>query len=423
MTVTEEQIRDYPFEPFRGELPAELLDMVHTRPVSKVRIPDGRVVWLVLGYPETTLVLSDPRFARHNADIGPGESSHGCPVDSAEANGTPQPQESPAETGQSEAGQCPAGQRQLSMDGKPHHDLRRLAARAFTARRIEAYRPRVQAITDELIDALMAAGPPGDLVSGLVVPLPVIVTCELLSIPVADRDQVAVWSNDIMSLTAHGQAGAARAETELRAYLLWRLTARRDEPGEDLLSSWLATQVGSDLSDVEIAGLAIGVLIGGREISSTSAGIRALFQHPTALRRLREDPSLLPAAVEEILRYTSVSPMFLVQTVTEDVELGGQSLRAGDGVMAVPWAANRHGAAFAEPDRFDLDRTPQNPHLTFGFGPHFCLGAALGRLQVEIAIGTLLRRMPELAPATGLQDLPWRDERINCGLAEFPVTW
>lgn len=418
MTVTEEQVRDYPFEPFRGELPQELLEMVHTKPVSRVRIPDGRVVWLVVGYPETSLVLSDPRFARHVAEIGPAEQTEGCPVDFGQAHGPPAPEQSPAE-----AGQCPAGLRQLSMDGKPHHDLRRLAARAFTARRIEAYRPRVQAITDELIDALMAAGPPGDLVAGLVVPLPVIVTCELLSIPVADRDQIADWANDIMSLTAHGQAGAAQAEAELRAYLLRRLTARRDEPGEDLLSSWIATQAGSDLSDAEIVGLAIAVLIGGREISSTSAGIRALFQHPTALQRLREDPSLLPAAVEEILRYTSVSPMFLVQTVTEDLELGGQQLRAGDGVMAVPWAANRHAAAFAEPDRFDLDRPQNNPHLTFGFGPHFCLGAALGRLQVEIAIGTLLRRMPGLAPVTSMQDLPWRDERINCGLAEFPVTW
>lgn len=409
LTVTEEQIRDYPFEPFRGDLPEELLEMVHTKPVSRVRIPDGRVVWLVVGYPEASLVLSDPRFARRNAELVPGEQ---CPVDSADA---------PPAAADPE--QCPAGQRQLSMDGKPHHDLRRLAARAFTARRIEAYRPRVQAITDELIDAMMAAGPPGDLVSGLVVPLPVIVTCELLSIPVADRDQIADWANAIMSLTAHGQAEAARADAELRNYLLRRLTARRNEPGEDLLSSWLGTQAGSDLSDAEIVGLAIAVLIGGREISSTSAGIRALFQHPTALQRLRDDPSLLPAAVEEILRWTSVSPMFLVQTVTEDIELGGQQLRAGDGVMAVPWAANRHDAAFPEPHAFDLDRPQNNPHLTFGFGPHFCLGAALGRLQVEIAIGTLLRRMPALAPATPLENLPWRDERINCGLAEFPVTW
>jgi len=114
--------------------------------------------------------------------------------------------------------------------------------------------------------------------------------------------------------------------------------------------------------------------------------------------------------------------MFLVQTVTEELELGGVAMRAGDGVMAVPWAANRHPAPFPEPAEFNLDR-PQNPHLTFGLGPHFCLGAALGRLQVEIAIGTLLRRFPNLAPAVPLDELPWRDERINCGLAEFPVTW
>ncbi len=407
MTIAEEKIRNYPFEPFLGDLPDELLDMVQTQPVSRVRLPDGRVVWLVVGYDEVATVLADPRFTRF--------TRHGRP----EAGSCEQAGEPIADP----AAGCPVRARDLSMDGKPHTDLRRLAARAFTARRIEAYRPRVQAITDRLIDDMVAGGQPVDLVSGLVVPLPAMVVCEVLGVPVADRDKFAAWGNALLALTAHGMADTARADAELREYLTERLAEKRANPGEDLLSSWIVAQAGSDeLTDTEIVGLAIAVLIGGREISSTSAGIRALFQHPEALGRLHADPALLPAAVEEILRYTSVSPMFLVQTVTEELELGGVAMRAGDGVMAVPWAANRHPAPFPEPAEFNLDR-PQNPHLTFGLGPHFCLGAALGRLQVEIAIGTLLRRFPNLGPAVPLDELPWRDERINCGLAEFPVTW
>lgn len=407
MTIAEEKIRNYPFEPFLGDLPDELLDMVQTQPVSRVRLPDGRVVWLVVGYDEAATVLADPRFTRF--------TRHGRP----EAGSCEQAGEPIADP----AAGYPVRARDLSMDGKPHTDLRRLAARAFTARRIEAYRPRVQAITDRLIDDMVAGGQPADLVSGLVVPLPAMVVCEVLGVPVADRDKFAAWGNALLALTAHGMADTARADAELREYLTERLAEKRANPGEDLLSSWIVAQAGSDeLTDTEIVGLAIAVLIGGREISSTSAGIRALFQNTEALARLHADPVLLPAAVEEILRYTSVSPMFLVQTVTEELELGGVAMRAGDGVMAVPWAANRHPAPFPEPAEFNLDR-PQNPHLTFGLGPHFCLGAALGRLQVEIAIGTLLRRFPNLAPAVPLDELPWRDERINCGLAEFPVTW
>ncbi|MDT0261072.1 cytochrome P450 [Jatrophihabitans lederbergiae] len=407
MTIAEEKIRNYPFEPFRGDLPDELLDMVRTQPVSRVRLPDGRVVWLVVGYDEAATVLADPRFTRHGRPEAGSCEQAGEPI---AARTDP-------------AAGCPVRARDLSMDGKPHTDLRRLAARAFTARRIEAYRPRVQAITDRLIDDMVATGQPADLVSGLVVPLPAMVVCEVLGVPVADRDKFAAWGNALLALTAHGMADTARADAELREYLTERLAEKRVNPGEDLLSSWIAAQTGSDeLTDTEIVGLAIAVLIGGREISSTSAGIRALFQNPEALARLHADPVLLPAAVEEILRYTSVSPMFLVQTVTEELELGGVAMRAGDGVMAVPWAANRHPAPFPEPAEFNLDRL-QNPHLTFGLGPHFCLGAALGRLQVEIAIGTLLRRLPNLAPAVPLDELPWRDERINCGLAEFPVTW
>ncbi|MEH1014459.1 cytochrome P450 [Micromonospora sp. CPCC 206060] len=407
----------YPFEDFRGELPTRLLAMVRDEPVSRVRLPDGRPAWLVVGYDEVCTVLSDARFVRHVGEIGT-DGGAGTDADAGARGdiGTDAPDV---------GGQCPVTGRvrDLAMNGPAHASLRRLAARAFAARRMEAYRPRVQRIADDLLDEMVAKGQPGDLISSLVFPLPAMVVCEVLGIPAEDRERFNVWIADITALTAYGTAEAAEAMGELRAYLADRLAAKRAAPGDDLFSSWLATQAEDDtLSDEEIVGLAVGVLIGGREINSISTGIRALFQHPEQLARLRAQPELLPSAVEEILRYTSVSPMFLVQTALADVELGGQPIRAGDAVMAVPWAANRHPETFPGPDTFDVAR-PHNPHLTFGHGPHFCLGAALGRLQVEIAIGTLLRRFPNLAPAVDLDRLPWRHERINCGIAEFPVTW
>lgn len=392
--TTDSQPRSYPFEEFRGDLPAELLAMVESKPVSRVVLPDGRLTWLVVGYEEVCAVLSDQRVsryaARHSAPAGQAIPS--CPV------------------------------RELSMDGPAHISLRRLAARPFTARRVESFRPRIQQITDDLLDDMVAGGQPADLISGLVAPLPALVVYEVLGVPVEDRERFAAWGSDLLSLTAYGSPDAARSRAELRAYLTGQLAVKRRSPADDLLSDWLAAQAGDQLTDDEIVGLALGVLIGGREISSTSAGLRALFLHPAELARLRAEPGLLPAAVEEILRYTAVSPMFLVQTVIEDLELGGTWLRKGDSVMAVPWAANRDQQVFPHPHGFRLDRA-QNPHLTFGYGPHFCLGAALGRLQVVIAIGTLLRRFPRLAPAIPLDDLPWRHERFNCGIAEFPVTW
>lgn len=381
-------LREYPFEPFRGDLPDELLRMVVDEPVRRVRLPDGRPVWLVAGHTQVCTVLADPRFAR-----------------------LPPAQPPPA--------QCP---RELNMDGAAHTVVRRLAGRAFTARRIEAFRPRIQQLVDGLIDAMASAGPPVDVVSGLVAPLPVLVICEVLGVPAADRPRFQAWLADLNSITGYGSDGLARSQADLRAYLAEQLAAKRSDPGDDLLSTWAAGQTEHGLTDAEIVELAMGVLLGGLEINSTSAGLRALFSHPHQLRALLAEPALVASAVEEILRYTAVSSMFRVQTATADVMLGGVLIRAGDAVMAVPWAANRDPEHFPDPHEFRLDRSP-NPHLTFGFGPHFCLGAALGRLQVEVSIGTLLRRFPALAPAIAIEEIPWRHDRVNGGIAELPVTW
>lgn len=384
-------LRRYPFEPFTGDLPAELLDMVVSNSVSRVLLPDGRPAWLVLGYADCCTVLADPRFSRMHI-------------------------------GRPDAPQA-GGPRDMNMDGPAHAAVRRAGSRAFTARRIEAYRPLVQRLADELIDAMVARPQPGDLVSALVAPLPVRVICEVLGVPVSDRQRFYGWLENLNSIVAYGSDGATRARSQLAAYLAGQLAAKRASPGDDLLSAWAADQDAHELTDPELVELAIGVLLGGLEINSTSAGLRALFQHPEQLKKLLSAPEKLPAATEEILRYTAVSSMSRVQVVVTDTELSGVTMRTGDYVMALPAAGNRDPRVYAEPNVFDIDRVVTAPHLGFGYGPHFCLGSALGKLQVEVAIGTLLRRLPSLAPAVPLDEIPWRHDRINCGIASFPVIW
>lgn len=389
-----DHLRDYPFEPFRGRLPDEVLRMVVTEPVSRVRLPDGRPCWLVLGYEPTCTVLADPRFARH------GNGPSGIVVEPA-------------------PGAC-GGLRTLRCDGPDHASLRRAAARAFGPRAIEDYRPRVQETTDRLLDAMAAHGPAADLMSALVRPLPVLVICELLGVPAADETRFNAWACAILSVTA--SSDGARAQAALDGYFADQVAAKRADPGNDLISAWISTQVDTGLTDPEVVDLAVTVLRGGREINSIGAGLRTLFEHPDQLAALRADPTRLPTAANEILRYSVHSNMFRVQMATEDLELGGVRIGAGDAVMALPAAANRDPRHFVNPHVFDIDRVP-NPHLTQGYGAHFCLGAALGRMQIEVAIGSLLRRFPQLAPAVPVTDIAWRNERFNAGMDEFLVTW
>jgi cytochrome P450 len=388
---TVDELRPYPFAPFTGNLPAELLEMVVTRSVSRVRLPDGRPAWLVLGYEDCCIVLSDARFSR----IPLGET--GLP-DSA-------------------------GPRQLNMDGAPHATVRRVGSRAFTARRIDSYRPQVRRIVDELVDAMVAGPQPADLVGALVAPLPMLVVCEVLGIPTADRQRFYGWIAGLNSVLAYGSVDAANAQGELRQYLTDQLAVKRSDPGDDLLSVWVGEQDTHGLTDDELIELAMGLLLGGIEINSTSAGLLALFQHPDQWAALKAAPEKASAATDEILRYTAVSSLFRVQMVTEDLVLGGVAMRAGDAVMAIPWAGNRDPRFFPDPNVFDIDRSQTAPHLTFGFGPHFCLGTALGKMQVEMSIATLVDRLPGLALAIPVDEVPWRHDRVNGGIASFPVTW
>ena len=386
------ELRHYPFEPFTGDLSEDLLQMIESDSVTQVILPDGRQCWLALSYEDCCTVLADPRFSR----LISGDT------------------EAPSED----------APRSLVMDGAPHACVRRVASRAFTARRIEGYRPRVQRLVDELVDAMIAGGQPADLVRALVAPLPMLVVCDVLGVPASDHERFYGWLEGINSIVSYGLAEAVDAQQALREYLAEQLVAKRAAPADDLLSVWLGEQESSALTDEELVELAVGVLVGGIEINSTSTGLRALFRHPEQLAKLRAEPERLAAsATDEVLRYTTVSAMFRVVVMSDDITLGGVRIRAGESVMALPWYGNRDPRHFPDPNVFDIERVQTSPHLTFGFGPHYCLGAALGKMQVELSLATLFRKLPNLAAAIPLDQLPWRHDRINCGIASFPVTW
>jgi hypothetical protein len=287
----------------------------------------------------------------------------------------------------------------LMLDPPRHTRLRRLVNKAFTPRMVARLRPRIEALVDELLEGSGRCGEM-DVIRDLAYPLPVIVIAEMLGLPPADRDRLKRWSDDLSALVDPLQAsgGLVRLEqtfAEVTEYFGQVFAARRAAPQDDLISALVAAEDGGDtLGELELLALSMLILGAGHETTTNLIGnaVVALLRHPRERRRLQDDPALLPTAVEEFLRWDS--PVQLTDRVVgEDCEIAGRRVRKGSMVVALLGAANRDPAVFADPDALDLGRA-DNPHLSFGHGVHFCLGAALARLETEAAIGALLRRFP-----------------------------
>lgn len=315
----------------------------------------------------------------------------------------------------------------LGSDPPDHTRLRGLINRAFTPRVVEALRPRVQALVDELLDAVQGQGQM-DAIADVAYPLPATVIAELLGVPVEHRDRFKVWSDGILSFQGTGRATvetldrAQRDLLELRAFLTELLDHRRRAPSDDLLGRMVEAEAEGDrLSSAELLTTCVTLLTAGHETTTNliGNGLFTLLRHPDALADLRADPGLMPTAIEEILRYESPlqrNP----RRVAEDLELGGHRLKRGDFVLQVLSAANRDPGQFPDPDRFDSRRRP-NRHLAFGVGIHFCLGAPLARIEGPVVIGTMLRRMPDLRLAT--DEAHWQRHGLLRSLATLPVTF
>jgi cytochrome P450 len=311
----------------------------------------------------------------------------------------------------------------LDVEPPDHTRLRKLVSKAFTPRMVEQLRPRIQSMMDRLVDGIAGAGEV-DLIAEVAEPLPVYVIAEMLGIPESDRRLLRPWSHDICLMYELNPSDdyarrSVRASAEFSEYLRSLSRERRARPGGDLISA--LTQVvdeGDRLTEDELVGTCALLLNAGHEatVNVTGNGWWSLFRHPDQLAMLRADPSLLSTAVEELLRFDTPLPMF-ERWVLEDVEIGGVRVPMGSELGLLFGSANRDPAAFEDPDRLDLGRA-ENPHLSFGAGVHFCLGAPLARVELAVSLGTLLRRLPDLELAS---EPEWKPTFILRGLRELRV--
>jgi cytochrome P450 len=315
----------------------------------------------------------------------------------------------------------------LFLDPPAHGRLRALAAKAFTPGRVETLRLHIQDITDSLLDAVRAKGHM-DVIADLAYPLPAIVTAEMLGLPTTDWQQLTAWSADFAEALGNFQHNPDHAPrvlhslTEMTAYFRSAIQEHRGHPRDDLISALLTAEEGGDcLSEEEVVANSIMLMTGGQETTTNliGNGLLTLLRHPDQLAKLRADLSLIPSAIEELLRYESPI-QYTSRLAPHDVQMGGKTIRKRQAVIAVIGAANRDPERFHDPDRLDICRQ-DNRHLAFAWAAHFCFGAPLARLESQIAFETVLRRMPSLnlkpSPVT------WRENLSFRGLMTLPVTF
>ena len=315
----------------------------------------------------------------------------------------------------------------LFMDAPAHTRLRKLCSTAFTPRRIEGMRAHIQEITEHLLDRVAQSGRM-DMIADFAAPLPAIVTAGMLGVPTEDHEMLKSWSADFAEMLGNFQHNPDRAARvlksleEMTAYFQAAIREQERLPREGLIHSLMTAEVdGQRLSEEEIIANTIVTMVGGQETTTNliGNGLLTLLRNPAALAQLRDDPSIIEAAVEELLRYESPS-QHTARIAPEDCELGGKTIRKGSAVMAVMAAANRDPARFADPDTLDLTRK-DNRHLAFGWAAHFCFGAPLARMEGQIAFATLLRRLPDLALDD--QKLVWRENLGLRGLKALHVSF
>ncbi|MEY7972773.1 cytochrome P450 [Saccharomonospora xinjiangensis] len=394
-------LRKCPYEP-----PAEYGEMLASGGPSPIRLYNGTQGWLVTGYDDAKAVLSDPLFSSD-------ATNPGYPMLSAAMEGTR------------------AFSTLITLDAPEHTRLRRTVISEFTVRRMNGLRPLIQRTADELIDAMLAADKPVDLVQAYSTPMAGSVICHLLGISYADMQEFVAKSQDVPletsdSLDADDVGSAMNAHlVPVTQYLYQAIMEKEREPGDDLLSRVIAKHVATGtLTHAELVNLCF-LFFGAGQLptaSMISLGVAALLENPEQLAALRADEAVLPGAVDELLRYVSVSDLSGLRVATADVEIGGVAIAAGDPVIVANGAANRDTEVFDEPNVLDVHRNAR-AHIAFGHGSHQCLGANLTRVELEIAYGTLFRRIPGLrlaVPAselTGLPGSPLPD------IMSMPVTW
>ncbi len=375
----------------------DYVDLRERCPVAPIQLPDGKLAYLATTHADVRQVFTDRRFSRAAA-AGPNRPTR-------------------------ELGSL-AEDSLIGMDPPRHTRIRRVVSRAFTARRVEQMRPMVQQLVDQMIDRMEAVGPPADLARLLSSPLPIYVISKLFGIAEADQDTVRQWSD---ALVGDWDADPAAPQAALDAFGEM-IADRRANPGDDLMSALIsAWDEQGDLSERELISVTAGVFVGGHETTTNQINlfVLVLSAHPDQLDSLRgDDPEVVARAVEELSRYIQLGDngILLPRVTTEEVELGGICLPAGSAVLPAVVSANRDATVFADAHRLDVTRV-DNPHLGYGAGPHHCLGAALARMELQEALGALLRRLPGLRVAVPESELSFKPGLVVRSLESLPVTW
>ncbi|MGW4384015.1 cytochrome P450 family protein [Kitasatospora sp. NPDC004531] len=379
-------------------------------PVHRTTLPSGVEAWLVTRYADARQALADSRLSKnpaHHSEQAHRTGRVGIP-----------------------------GERQadlmthlLNIDPPDHTRLRRLVSKAFTPRRVAEFEPRVQQLTDRLIDSFAGRGE-ADLIHEFAFPLPIYAICDLLGVPAEDQDELRDWAGMMIRHTGGKRGGVGRAVKQIRAYLADLIHRKRADLGDDLISGLIrASDHGEHLSENEAAAMAFILLFAGFEttINLVGNGLFALFRNPGQRALLqgsleRGESGLLETGIEELLRYDGPVELATWRFATRPLSIGGVDIPVGDPVLVVLAAADRDPARFAAENTLDLARA-DNPHLGFGHGIHYCIGAPLARLEGQRAIGTLLTRLPDLQLAADPAELRWRGGLIMRGLRELPVSF
>ena len=387
-----------PFAP-----PPEVMELGAARPLSRVRIWDGSTPWLITGYEEVRTLFSDSRVSVDDRRPGFPHWNEGM---------------------LSTVHKRPRSV--FTSDAEEHTRFRRMLSKPFTFKRVEGLRPAIQQITDEHIDAILAGPQPADVVTALALPVPSLVISQLLGVPYEDAEMFQHHANIGLARYATGE-DTVKGAVNLNKYLAQLVEAKMENPAEDAVSDLAERVKAGELSVKEAAQLGTGLLIAGHETTANmiGLGVLALLHYPeqAAVLRDTDDSKVIANAVEELLRYLSIIQNGQRRVAAEDIEIAGEIIRAGEGIIIDLAPANWDAKAFAEPERLYLHRSGAGQHVAFGYGRHQCVGQQLARAELQIVFHTLLRRIPTLELAVPIEDIPFKHDRLAYGVYELPVTW
>jgi len=387
------QDRTCPYHPPAGYDPLR-----SARPLTRITLYDGRTAWLVTGHAAARALLADQRLSSDRTEPDfPATNERFAAVRNRKVA-------------------------LLGENDPKHRAQRRMMIPAFTVKRATAMRPDIQRIVDERLDAMIAQGPTADLVSAFALPVPSMVICSLLGVPYADHEFFEAQSRRL--LRGPKAEDSQDARDQLDAYLGELIDRKQRDPGEGVLDDLVRDQLNEGALDrAELISLAIILLVAGHETTANmiSLGTYTLLLHPERLAELRDDPRLLPHAVEELMRSLSIVDGLMRQAL-EDIEVDGTTIRAGEGVIFSAAVINRDEDVYTAPDTLDWHR-PTRHHVSFGFGIHQCLGQNLARAELEIALHSLFDRLPTLSLAVPAEEIPFKPGDTIQGMLELPVTW